>query len=60
MFLHSFTKPCVSFVYSFRMPQEEKLKEASKAALEAATDPLEKLRSHCLSSGYSGILSLGR
>lgn len=42
------------------MPQEEKLKEASKAALEAATDPLEKLRSHCLSSGYSGILSLGR
>ncbi|XP_050725115.1 crustacean calcium-binding protein 23-like [Eriocheir sinensis] len=42
------------------MPQEDKLKEASKAALEAATDPLEKLRSHCLSSGYSGILSLGR
>lgn len=42
------------------MSQEAKLKEASKAALEAASDPLEKLRNHCLSNGYSGILSLGR
>ncbi|MPD00671.1 Crustacean calcium-binding protein 23 [Portunus trituberculatus] len=42
------------------MSQEAKLKEASKAAVAAASDPLEKLRSHCLSSGYSGILSFGK
>ncbi|KAK8377827.1 hypothetical protein O3P69_014047 [Scylla paramamosain] len=43
-----------------RMSQEAKLKEASKAAVAAASDPLEKLRNHCLSNGYSGILSFGK
>lgn len=42
------------------MSQEAKMKEAAKAKVQASTDPLEKLRNHCLSQGYSGILSLGR
>lgn len=39
---------------------EAKLKESAKANIAVATDPLEKLRNHCLSQGYSGILSLGK
>ncbi|XP_045621158.2 crustacean calcium-binding protein 23 [Procambarus clarkii] len=42
------------------MSKEAKLKEAAKETLKTTTDPLEKLRSHCLSQGYTGILSLGR
>lgn len=39
---------------------EAKLKEAAKAKLAETSDPLEKLRSFCLTQGYSGILSLGK
>ncbi|XP_068211364.1 crustacean calcium-binding protein 23-like [Palaemon carinicauda] len=39
---------------------EAKLKESAKAKMAETTDPLEKLRNHCLSQGYSGILSLGK
>lgn len=39
---------------------EAKLKESAKAKIAESTDPLEKLRNHCLSQGYSGILSLGK
>lgn len=36
------------------------MKEAAKAKAQETADPLERLRNHCLSQGYSGILSLGR
>ncbi|XP_064091636.1 crustacean calcium-binding protein 23-like [Macrobrachium nipponense] len=39
---------------------EAKLKESAKAKIAESTDPMEKLRNHCLSQGYSGILSLGK
>lgn len=42
------------------MSQEAKLKEAAKESLKQSTDPLEKLRNHCLTQGYAGILSLGK
>eukprot|EP00397_Hematodinium_sp_SG-2012_P066283 GEMP01098814.1.p1 GENE.GEMP01098814.1~~GEMP01098814.1.p1 ORF type:complete len:205 (+),score=62.12 GEMP01098814.1:67-681(+) len=42
------------------MSNEAKLKDSAKESLKQATDPIEKLRSHCLSQGYSGILSLGK
>ncbi|KAG7176970.1 crustacean calcium-binding protein 23 [Homarus americanus] len=42
------------------MSNEANMKDAAKESLKKATDPLEKLRSHCLSQGYSGILSLGK
>lgn len=54
------TMTLLYLVYFLLKMSEAKMKEAAKTAVASSSDPLEKLRNHCLSQGYSGVLSLGR